>query len=106
MVILLDNAIKYSDPKSLIAIKMGIDDKTATVSVQDHGRGIAKKDLPNIFDRFYRTDAARSSQHSNGYGLGLSIAQNIAARHSGDLTVTSEVSKGSVFTIHLPIYNA
>ena len=68
------------------------------IAVEDTGRGIASNALPHIFERFYRAD----DSHHNGTGLGLSIAQWIAQAHGGEITVTSELGKGSTFTLWLP----
>ena len=73
------------------------------ISVEDKGAGIPAKDLPNIFDRFYRVDNSRSKLKTEGYGLGLSIAKKVADLHGGSIEVTSTVGKGSVFTVKLPI---
>ena len=61
------------------------------------------EELPHIFERFYRADTARSSQHVSGFGLGLSIAEKIAAQHNGVITVESTPGKGSTFTLELPL---
>lgn len=102
-VTLLDNAIKYSEIKSSISIDIKTHERTVSVIVSDQGAGIAAADLPHIFDRFYRADAARTKTHTNGYGLGLAIARKIANDHNGKITVKSTVGKGTVFTIRLPI---
>ena len=71
----------------------------AKVEVADTGSGIAKEDLPHIFERFYRADKTR---HTTGTGLGLAIAQVIVKLHNGRINVVSEVGKGTTFTIELP----
>jgi signal transduction histidine kinase len=91
--ILLDNAIKYS-PKGKdveVSVKAG-----GTLEVEDHGSGIAKEDLPHIFDRFYRSDKSRGT---DGYGLGLSIAKSIVDLHNGAIKVESRFGKGSKFIV-------
>jgi signal transduction histidine kinase len=72
------------------------------VTVSDTGEGIRAKDLPHIFERFYRGDASRSRQRGTGAGLGLAIARSIVRAHGGDIRVQSEPGKGTQFTIHLP----
>lgn len=98
-VILLDNAIKYGKTGGTIFLQTEKKDKTVVFTVRDNGMGIAKKDLPHIFDRFYRADASRSKNATNGYGLGLSIAKKIVEAHHGTITVTSKVNAGSTFTV-------
>jgi two-component system sensor histidine kinase BaeS len=71
------------------------------ITVSDTGEGIAPDELPRVFDRFYRADNARS-QSGDESGLGLAIAKSIVASHGGTLEVTSEVGKGSTFTVNLP----
>lgn len=100
--ILLDNAIKYSPDKRSVSVIVEKIDSKAQISIKDQGVGIDKKDIPYIFDRFYRTDKSRAKQETGGYGLGLSIAKRIVALHDGDIEVESEVGKGSVFTVSLP----
>jgi two-component system sensor histidine kinase CiaH len=102
--ILLDNAIKYSPENSTITIKSKKHDKSFNISIADQGIGISAIDLPHIFDRFYRSDRARTTAVNSGYGLGLSIAQKIVKLHNGSITVTSESDKGSIFTVKLPIH--
>jgi signal transduction histidine kinase len=69
------------------------------VGVQDFGAGISGKDLPNIFRRFYRSNAARAGA---GYGLGLALAESIARAHHAEIEVKSEVGAGSRFLVHFP----
>jgi len=102
--ILLDNAIKYSPEKASVTISSQKNDGSIEISVADQGIGIDKKDIPHIFDRFYRTDVARSKTNAGGYGLGLSIAKKITDIHHGSINVKSKPDKGSVFTIRLPIH--
>ncbi len=102
-VILLDNAVKYSPNKTSISIEAKRDDGHVIVIVKDQGIGIDKKDLPYIFDRFYRTDSARSKEGKGGFGLGLSIAEKIVASHRGQIKVESKPGNGSKFEVILPI---
>lgn len=102
LTILLDNALKYSHPKSNIDIQARKDDGFIAITVKDEGLGIDKKDIPHIFDRFYRADAARSKSDHGGYGLGLAIAKQIVAVHHGSIKVESELKKGTIFTVRLP----
>ncbi len=98
---LLDNAIKYSKEESKILIETILTDSEAIISFQDHGIGIAKKNLPRLFERFYRVDKARSRK-LGGTGLGLAIVKHIIQAHGGNVTVESTAGKGSTFAIHLP----
>jgi signal transduction histidine kinase len=100
-VILLDNAIKYSPSNTLVTITTQKTDGKVKVSVSDQGFGISKKDLPSIFDRFFRADNARVKKGAGGYGLGLAIAQKIVRNHNGIINVASTV-KGSTFSVTLP----
>lgn len=104
-IILLDNAIKYSPENSEITFSAKKTDQTAIISIQDQGIGIEKKDIPFIFDRFYRVDKARSRQEG-GYGLGLSIAKKIVAEHNGTMQVKSYTDTGktgTTFIMRLPV---
>ena len=102
LVILLDNAVKYSHESSVINIQTSTKEGYVGIDIEDNGIGISKKDLPKIFERFYRADTARSRDGYGGYGLGLPIAYNIAKLHHGNITVKSIIGKGSVFTVKLP----
>ncbi len=99
-VILLDNAIKYSDKNSKVTLTSGKTDHHIEVEVKDTGIGIDEKDIPHIFDRFYRADKSRSK--TPGYGLGLSIAKKIIEIHSGSISVESKINKGTKFIVKLP----
>jgi len=101
---LLNNAIKYSDGNSEINITVAKADNEIQINVADQGSGIPKEHLSRLFERFYRVDKARSRQ-LGGTGLGLSIVKHIALAHRGTVTVTSEIDKGSVFSIILPLTN-
>ncbi len=101
LVILLDNAIKYSRKNSLVKISAHKIDNKAVIAVLDEGIGIDDKDLPHIFDRFYRADMSRSKKDVSGYGLGLSIAKKIVEIHKGAIVVKSVKDKGTIFTITL-----
>jgi two-component system, OmpR family, sensor histidine kinase CiaH len=102
LAILLDNAIKYSPSKKTIQIKTFISGNDITISITDHGQGISKKDIPFIFDRFYRADVSRTGSTTPGFGLGLSIAKMIVENHHGSIKVESHLGKGSSFTVTLP----
>ena len=99
---LLDNAIKYSEIGKKVTIEVGTKDQEAFVKIGDEGIGIAKAHLPRLFERFYRVDKARS-RDSGGTGLGLAIVKHIAQAHGGRIEVDSELGKGSIFTLFLPI---
>lgn len=101
VVILLDNAIKYSAPKSKVRISHSVSANHVRLIVADAGEGISKKDLEHIFERFYRADSSRSKNSTKGYGLGLSIAAKIAQLNCGSISVKSAVAKGSRFTVVL-----
>jgi signal transduction histidine kinase len=73
------------------------------LEIQDFGMGIDPKDLPHIFERFYRADISRSKEKADGYGLGLSIAENIVKTNNGSISVKSTLKKGSKFSVFFPI---
>ena len=98
---ILNNAIKYSPDGGRIKVGMRTTDAQLIISISDEGLGIPKKDLPRIFDRFYRVDKARS-RAQGGTGLGLAIAKEIMKQHKGFIWAKSEYGKGSTFTIVLP----
>jgi len=99
---LVSNGLKYTPEGGTVTISVQRQDHTVAVSVADTGIGIPAEDLPHIFDRFYRVDKARS-RAQGGTGLGLSIAKWLAEAHGGHISVTSEVGKGSTFTVTLPL---
>ena len=100
-VILLDNAIKYSPPKKTITITTKTNREVVKIYIKDNGVGISKNDLPHIFERFYRADKSRSK--TEGYGLGLPIAQKIVVNHEGSLTVDKTGKEGTTFLLQLPL---
>ena len=98
-VILFDNAIKYSQPKTKVIVRSSQSKGKILISVVDRGIGIAKEDLAHIFERFYRADKSRSQV--NGHGLGLAIADKIIKAHQGNIIVNSELGKGTTFIIEI-----
>jgi signal transduction histidine kinase len=101
-VILLDNAVKYSDKDSKIEINIVKVQNQVLVKIKDHGDGIKASDFPHIFDRFYRADSSRAKTKIDGYGLGLSLAKQIVSLHGGEISAKSTLGKGSEFTVILP----
>ncbi|HSH55266.1 MAG TPA: ATP-binding protein [Candidatus Limnocylindrales bacterium] len=99
-IILIENAIKYSPGGSSITVTTLRKNMRATVEIRDRGVGIAPEALPHVFDRFYRSDSARSEQAPHGYGLGLSLAKLIADIHDAEITLTSHPGKGTVARVH------
>lgn len=95
---LLTNAVHYNREGGEVCIATRVEDGAAIVTVSDSGLGIAPEHLPHIFDRFYRADAARTSSQGRS-GLGLAITKSIVSAHGGTIEVTSEVGKGSSFTV-------
>ncbi|MFA5107564.1 MAG: HAMP domain-containing sensor histidine kinase [Patescibacteria group bacterium] len=102
LVILLDNAIKYSPDKTNVEISSQTKAGRTTITIADHGLGIRATDLPHIFDRFYRADVSRSKHRVEGFGLGLPIAKQIVEQHHGTIEVKSELGKGTIVTVRLP----
>jgi signal transduction histidine kinase len=92
--VIIDNAIKFSDEDSIIHVKLECDSKIYA-SVADEGVGISKEEIPYIFDKFYRS---KLRQNAKGSGLGLAIAKNICNKHNGEIKVESEKGKGTTFT--------
>jgi len=99
---LLSNACKYTEEGETVWLRLGAYANWATVQVVDMGMGISKKDLIHIFDRFYRTDTGRV-RGGDGFGLGLSIVEQVVEAHGGRVWATSVEHKGSTFQIELPI---
>lgn len=98
--VILDNAIKFSDENKTIHINISNEDKIR-VSIKDEGIGMDKNDLDNIFEKFYKSNLR---QNASGTGLGLAIAKQIAIKHEGHVDVSSELGVGSTFTFTFPSY--
>lgn len=103
LVLLLDNAIKYSPKNSEITIRGNKVDHSYRLTIKDQGVGIPAKDLPFIFDRFFRSDKSRTQSAKAGYGLGLAIAKKIVGMHKGHISVVSKEKVGTTFTVSLPV---
>lgn len=101
LVILLDNALKYTGENDSIGVKTYLEDHYAVLEVSDTGIGIKEENAEHIFERFYREDKARSRE-SGGVGLGLSIAQWIVSMHNGTIKAQKNQTKGTTFIIKLP----
>jgi signal transduction histidine kinase len=104
LMILLDNAVKFTDPGGQVRVRVAMNEGAPRFTVQDTGIGIRKEDLPRVFQRFFRGELAQS--RSQGSGLGLSIASWIAREHGADISVTSEVGKGTTATVTFPATQA
>ncbi len=98
---LVDNAIKYSPADTVVRLEAEARDDAAVIRVADRGCGIPAKDLPRIFERFYRVDKARSRE-AGGTGLGLSIVKHVVGLHGGSVSAESREGSGSTFTVTLP----
>ncbi|HES6597175.1 TPA: ATP-binding protein [Streptococcus pyogenes] len=105
LMILIDNAVKYSRKEKKIAINLSVTGKQeAIVRVQDKGEGISKEDIEHIFERFYRTDKSRNRTSTQaGLGIGLSILKQIVDGYHLQMKVESELNEGSVFILHIPL---
>ena len=113
---LLDNACKYTNAGGTVTVTLRAHASEAVLSVRNSGEPIDEADLPHLFDRFYRADAARTHNaadaennggepgaNTGGYGLGLAIARDIAQAHKGTIAVTSTAQEGTTFTLRLPL---
>ena len=114
--VLLDNACKYTNAGGTVTVTLRAHAREAVLSVRNSGEPIDEADLPHLFDRFYRADAARTHNaadaennggepgaNTGGYGLGLAIARDIAQAHKGTIAVTSTAQEGTTFTLRLPL---
>ncbi len=101
LLILLDNALKYTDPGGRVMVGLAQADRRARLTVSDTGIGIPATDRPHVFERFYRVDRAREHE-SGGTGLGLAIAKWIVQAHNGEIKVESELGQGTTFQVDLP----
>ena len=99
---LLSNALKYTPSGGTVDISVQEDNDWVIITCKDSGIGIAEKDIPRLFDRFYRADAARNTE-IEGTGLGLAIVQEVVTLHGGKINVESKIGKGTMFQITLPI---
>lgn len=103
LVILIDNAIKYSPSGSNIKLSVQAANDSVSFRVQDHGSGMKRQTLEHVFERFYRgEDDSRNKLTAEGFGLGLSIAKMIADIHHGTITLESRSSQGTVATVNMP----
>jgi len=100
LTILIDNALKYSPPKSKITAKLSLQGKNASFVITNSGKGIPADKLPHVFDRFYRADESRTK---SGSGLGLALAKEIVTMHKGELSVTSASDQDTTFQALLPL---
>ena len=101
---LMENGIKYNLPGGTLTVHLGRQEDNAVLTVSDTGMGIPEDALAHIFERFYRVDKARSRK-SGGSGLGLAIVRTIVQRNRGEISVSSTVGKGSVFTVTFPAFD-
>jgi len=99
---LIDNAVKYSPAKGVVLVDCEKQSDRIAIHVTDHGPGIEAEYLPRLFERFFRTDKARSRE-LGGTGLGLAIVKHVAQVHKGLATVDSTPGQGSTFTVYLPL---
>jgi signal transduction histidine kinase len=99
---LASNAIHYSAPGGTVTIRSRVTAGQLVVDVSDTGTGIDSKDLPHVFDRFWRADKSRT-RHTGGSGLGLAIVRQLTEAHGGTIGVTSVPGAGTVFTLRLPV---
>jgi signal transduction histidine kinase len=99
---LLDNALRYTPSGGSVTIRLQNAGEWVSVAVEDTGHGIEPENIPHLFERFYRTDWARAKDAA-GTGLGLPIVKEIAEAHGGAISVASQIHKGSIFTLRLPV---
>jgi two-component system, OmpR family, phosphate regulon sensor histidine kinase PhoR len=99
---LVDNALRYTQNRGKVCIRLETLETRAVLQVADNGRGIPSNELTRIFERFYRVDKARARQ-TGGTGLGLAIVRHVVEGHGGSVDVESELGRGSTFTVNLPV---
>lgn len=102
LVILLDNAVKYSAPKQVVELSAVRKNDTVIISIIDHGIGISAQNMEHIFERFYRADNARTQSGQNGHGLGLAIAKQLIEQYGGNIEVISEEGVGTTVNVAVP----
>jgi signal transduction histidine kinase len=98
----LDNAVKYTPAGGQVSLGFRLANGRAVIEIADSGIGIEAKDLPHVFERFYRADQVRSRE-TRGSGLGLAIAKWIVERHAGSIALQSEAGQGTRVTINIPL---
>ena len=98
---LIDNALCYTGPDGRVDVAVRLDDEEVVLAVEDTGLGIPARDLPRIFERFYRVDRARS-RDTGGTGLGLSIVRHVVENHGGRISIDSELGRGTHVEVRLP----
>ncbi len=103
ILILMDNALKYTLKEGRVSLSVISEGENAVIKVSDSGEGIDRKDIPHIFNRFYRADRSRSKSRISGFGLGLPVARKIVELHYGSMDVSSLPGSGSTFTIRFPL---
>jgi len=102
LVNLLSNAMKFSPSEKEVEVKLFRDNGNAVLQVADKGTGISQKEIPKIFERFYQSEN-RVASEARGSGLGLTLVKHIIEAHRGTIEVESEIGKGSVFTVRIPL---
>ncbi len=103
VIILLDNAIKYSGENGKVGARLTSDGKKAHLSVMNTGESISKEEAEHVFDRFYRSDGARQKEDNQSFGLGLSIAAATVKAHDGTIECHGIEGKGTVFDVYIPL---
>ena len=98
LAVFLENAVKYTQEKGQISLTIKTHAKDVSIEIKDNGKGIPAKDLPHIFKRFYQ-----GKNNTDGFGLGLSLAEKIVKLHNGSIKTESKLNKGTTFTIKIPL---
>ncbi|MFM7718283.1 MAG: sensor histidine kinase, partial [Actinomycetota bacterium] len=98
---LLDNAVRYSSEGGHVRASLAAEDGTVVLCVEDDGEGIPTRDLPRVFERFYRVDRGRSRE-TGGTGLGLAIVRHVAENHGGSVRIDSELARGTTVEVRFP----
>ena len=100
---LLDNAVRHTPRGGKVRVEVAADGQGVTLDVIDTGEGISSRDLPRVFERFYRVDSARS-RATGGTGLGLAIVRHVVESHGGTIGASSVLGEGSTFSIRLRLH--
>jgi signal transduction histidine kinase len=102
---LVENALQYTREGGSVDVSVSIEDGQAVLEVSDTGMGIPQRDQGRVFERFYRVDRARS-RGTGGTGLGLAIVRHVVENHGGEVSVRSELGRGTRFAVRLPLASA